>query len=178
MSDSSCSTAVREPDPPGTLRPPALCCPLAAAEEEEDVCRLNRSRREEVSMAAKDAFSLLTTVLARLSLNFCKLHQEQRGGVTNTALPSWGCNQRQWGVSKIGHYRRVHVCLLVKALLYTAHTLQECTYVRTVQYSTVHRYTHFRMQTCPHYYRHTNSQSQLHCTTVQHTYMNIRTFVV
>lgn len=118
MSDSSCRTAVRDPDPPGTLTPPALCCPLAAAEEEEDVCRLNRSRREEVSMVAKDAFSWVTTVLARLSLNFCKLHQEQRGGVTNTALPSWGVgNQRQCGLSKIGHYRRLHVWLPVRGLL-------------------------------------------------------------
>lgn len=73
MSDSSCRTAVREPDPPvGILIPAPLCCALATAEE-EDVCRLKRSRREEVSMAAKDAFSWLTTVLARLSLNFCKL---------------------------------------------------------------------------------------------------------
>lgn len=58
-----------------------------------------------------------------------------RGGVTNTALPSRGCNQRQWRLSKIGHYRRLHVWLPVRGLPYTAHTLQECTYV---QY--IHRY--------------------------------------
>lgn len=89
-----------EPGPPGILAPALLGCNLAAAEE-EDVCRLKRSRREEVSMAAKDALSWLTTVLARLSLNFCKLHRGGKRKEEGTTLSSSRrcevqveCNQR------------------------------------------------------------------------------------